>query len=193
MNNYNIIETMKKTLLDKAFKEKSLIGIRTSSLAWGESIIGFIVELEESFFTINEIDEYGLLIGNTTIVIEDVANVVINDRYQRRLKYIHDNRSLLNPNNRVTIWKEGAELISSFKTLVKTQKITTFYFNEDDYVIGVILEFDESYLMIKNIGSEGDEDGLSCYPINKLVGLRYDGIEEQKIKLLFEASSEFYQ
>jgi hypothetical protein len=177
---------MKKTLLENAFKDKSLIGIRTNVLDRGESIIGFIVELEESFFTINEIDEYGLFIGNTIIAIEDIVNIEINDRYQKRLKFIYDNSSTLNPNNRITIWKEGTELVAHFKTLIENKKITTFYFDEEDYVIGIILKFDKEYVMLNNIGIEGDEDGTSCYPIDKLIGLRYDGIEEQKIRLLYE-------
>jgi len=184
---------MKKTLLENALKDKSLIGVRTSSLDWGESIIGFVTTLEESFFTINEIDEYGAFIGKTTMAIGDVINVEINDRYQKRLKFIHDNNSILKPNNRITIWKEGAELISYFKALIEDEKITTLYFDEDDYVIGVIIKYDEDCIMLKNISIEGDEDGTSCYHISKLIGLRYDGIEEQKIKLLYENRLKFYE
>jgi hypothetical protein len=184
---------MKKTLLENAFKEKSLIGIRTNSIEWDESIIGFIVGLEDSFFTINEIDEYGLFIGNTIIAIEDVVNIEIGDRYQIRLRFIYENSSKLKPNNRITIWKEGAELVSHFKTLIENKIITTLYFDEDYYVIGIILNFDGNSIMIKNIGSEGDDDGMSCYPISKIIGLRYDGIEEQKIKLLYENRASFYK
>jgi len=46
--------------------------------------------------------------------------------------------------------------------------------------------------MINNIGREGDDDGTSYYPIDKLIGLKYDGLEEQKIKLLYENRSKFY-
>jgi hypothetical protein len=183
---------MIKNLLENAIKENTLIGIRTNSLDWGELIIGFIVKLEESYFTINEIDEYGLFIGNTIIAIEDVINIEINDRYQKRLKFIFDNSSTLKPNNRITIWKEALDLIPHINYLIENGKITTLYYDEDDYVTGVILKFDEDYLKIKNIGREGDEDGMSYYPIDKLIGLRYDGIEEQKIQLLYENRTTFY-
>lgn len=182
---------MIRYLLENAFNDKSLIGIRTISLDWGKSIIGFIISLEESFFTINEIDEYGFFIGNTLIEIDDIINIEINDRYQKRLQYVFDNRSSFNHNSRVTIWKEGEKLISYFKFIIENKKISTFYFNEEDYVIGVIIKFDKDYIMIKNIGIEGDEDGMSCYHINKLIGLRYDSIEEQKIKLLYENRNVF--
>jgi hypothetical protein len=183
---------MKRSLLESAFKEKTLIGIRTNAQDWGESIIGFIVKLEDSFFTINEIDEYGAYIGNTTIEIENIINIDINDRYQKRLKLIHDHVSTFNVNNRITVWKESSTLIHYFKDLMESVTIVTFYFNEDDYVTGVILKYDENQIMINNIGSEGDEDGISCHYINHLMGLRYNSLEEQKIKLLYDNRVLFY-
>jgi len=48
---------MKKKVLELAYKEKSLIGVRTISIDSDESIIGFIVSMDETYFTINEIDE----------------------------------------------------------------------------------------------------------------------------------------
>ncbi len=184
---------MNKKLLENAIKEKSLIGIRTNSTDWGESIIGFIVGIEETFFTINEIDEYGLFIGNTIIAIQDIVNIEINDRYQKRLKFIHENSSMFKPNNRISIWKSDVELFPNFKFLNENQIITTFYFDEDDYVIGIIIKFNKESILIKNIGREGDDDGMSCYPIVKIIGLRYNSIEEQKIKLLYENRACFYK
>ncbi|BEG99114.1 hypothetical protein [Bacteroides sedimenti] len=72
---------MMQKLLNKAVDEKSLIGIRTNKLDWGQTIIGYIVELNKSDFTINEIDEYGMLIGNTVIQITDVLHLEYDDRY----------------------------------------------------------------------------------------------------------------
>jgi len=86
--------------------------IRTTSLELVESIIGFIVEIEELFFTINEIDENGFLIGNTQIAIDDVINIDIDDRYQKRLMFIYNNNSKFNANERFTVWKKGDELIT---------------------------------------------------------------------------------
>ena len=183
---------MIKTLLENAIKEKSLIGIRTKSLDWGESIIGFIIQFGGSYFTINEIDEYGFLIGKTQIAIEDVINIDVDDRYQKRLTYIYNNNSTFKINERITIWKEGEELIPNIKALIENKIVATFYLIEDDYVIGFALKYDKTYVMIKNIGSEGDEDGTSYYPIDKFIGLRYNSIEEQKIKLLYENRTSFY-
>jgi hypothetical protein len=184
---------MRRSFLETAYKEKSLIGFRTISLEWDESIIGFVIDLDESYVTVDEIDEYGFHIGNTIFTLEDIVDVEINDRYQKRLKFIYENNSIFNPINQCTIWKEGPGLVPHFNFLFENKKITTLYFDEANYVTGVLLKFNENYFTINNIGSEGDEDGISCHPIEKLIGLRYDGLEEQKIKLLYENRADFYK
>jgi len=177
---------MIKKNIENAINEKSLIGIRTKSLEWGQTIIGYIVDLDETYFTINEIDEYGTLIGNTIIEIDDILHIEHNDRYQRRLQMIFDNRLIFNSNNRVTIWKEGKKLVPHFKKLKEENILSTFFLNEDDYVIGFLLDFNENHILINNIGVEGDEDGVSCYCIEDFIGLRYNSLSEQKTKLLYE-------
>jgi hypothetical protein len=184
---------MKRALLENAYNNKILVGTRTNSQEWDESIIGFITHLEDVFFTINEIDEYGMLIGNTVIAFDDVINVEIKDRYQKRLKFVYDHNSKLKPNKRITIWKDGKELLPHIKLLIKDKKIATLYFNEVDFVTGFILENDEDYVLIKNVGNEGDEDGTSLHQIERLVGLRYDSLEEQKINMLFQNRQTFYK
>ena len=183
---------MKRKILENAKKNKSLVGVRTQKLDIDESIIGFVINVENPYFTINEIDENGVLIGNTTIPLNDIVNIDIDDRYQKRLKFIYDNNSILSIDKRVTIWKEESELLPHLKNLVEENKIATFYFDEENYVIGKVIEFDNDNLLIKCIGSEGDFDGISCYSVANLVGLRYDSLEEQKITLLHENKILFY-
>jgi hypothetical protein len=88
---------------------------------------------------------------------------------------------------------EEDKLAPYFNDLIENKTIATFYFNEDDYATGVVLKYDEAQIMINNIGSEGDEDGISCHYIDRLIGLRYNGLEEQKIKLLYENRAFFYK
>jgi hypothetical protein len=184
---------MMRKILKKANEDKSLIGIRTKELEWGQTIIGYIVNLDGASFTINEIDEYGSLIGNTIIEIVDVLHVETNDRYQRRLKLIFENRLMFSPNNRVTIWKEGTKLVPYFKILKEENILSTFFLNEDDYIIGFLQDFTENYISIKNIGDDGDDDGESCYCVENFIGLRYNGLSEQKTKLLYENREVFYK
>ncbi len=182
---------MIKAILEKTIQNKSIIGIRTISQEVGESIIGFIVKFDESSFTINEIDEFGFFIGYTIIEIENIINIDVNDRYLRRLMFIHNNSKNFNINERITVWKEGFKLLPLLKEIKKDKKITTFYFNEDEYVVGYILRIEYEQIEVNNIGREGDEDGISYHFINNLIGLRFDSLEEQKIKLLYENRAMF--
>lgn len=184
---------MIKPILQQALKEKTLIGIRTNLEDWDEVIIGFLLKLDESFLTINEIDENGYLNGNTILKIDEIISIDYDDRYQKRLKCIYDKHSTFNLNEQNTIWKEGSELIMHFKDLIESKKIVTFYFDEENYALGILLKYDQEFIQIKSIGREGDEDGFSCFHIDKLIGIKYDGIEEQKIKTLFENRASFYK
>lgn len=175
---------MTHNLLNKAIDDKSLIGIRTKNLEWGQTIIGYIVELKEEEFTINEIDEYGSYIGKTVILINDILHLEYNDRYQKRLQFIFENNSTLDTNKSVTIWKEGQKLRPNLKILEETNKLCTFFLNEHDYVIGFLQDVTDTQMLIRNIGDEGDDDGLSCYYIEDFIGIRFDSLTEQKINLL---------
>jgi hypothetical protein len=182
---------MIQKLLKTAYEYKKIISINTNDVEWDESIIGYITEIDDVYFTMNEIDEYGIFIGNTIFAINNVIYVQPDDWYMRNLQVAHENRAVFTPNKRVTIWKTGKELISHFKSIKEDEKITRFFFEEDNFVIGLILDFDDNFLLIKNIGQDGKEEGITCYRVNDIIGLRYDGLSEQKIKLLYREKGEF--
>ncbi len=183
---------MIKSILKKALTDEKLVGIRTNMEDWGETLIGFITEINNSCFTIREIDEYGFTEGNTIVNFENVINIEIDDRYQKRLFFIYKNNSLFNQSKQITIWKDGNLLKEYFESLIQNNTIITFYFDEEDYVTGEILKYDKEVILIQNIGREGDDDGISYYFIDKLIGIRYNGIEEQKIELLYKNRTLFY-
>lgn len=175
---------MIKDILKEAYDKKNIIGVTTKIIDWDESIIGYIVEIDDTYFTINELDEYGTFIGNTTIAFNDVCHVEPDNWYMRNLLLIQEKNLIFNPNTRITVWKEGKELEKHFQYIKDNSKITRFFFEDDNFVIGIVLKFDNNFLLIKKIGQDGSEDGITCYQVNDIIGLRYDGIEEQKIRLL---------
>ena len=177
--------------LKKSFEQSKIISITTKDIEWDQSIIGYISQLDEDCLTIDELDECGTYIGNITYMISDIRCVQIDDKYMRDLQVVHDNRSEFNPQKRVTIWKAGKKLIPHFKTIKENDEITRFFFEEDNFVIGLVLEFDNDFLVIKNIGQDGSEEGITCYQVDDIIGLRYDGLAEQKIKLLYRKKDEF--
>ena len=184
---------MQEHILKSAQKEKSLIGIRTNMIESDKVIIGFVVKVEKSHCIINEIDEYGYLIGNTIIEMKDIINLDLSGRYQKRLNFIYNHSSSFDINKRVSIWKEGQKLLPVLEDLLKNKAVVTLYFNDDDYVTGIITKLVDGQLMIHTIGREGDDDGFSNYFVHNLTGLRHSSLEEQKIKLLYENRTLFYK
>ncbi|MBV2165820.1 MAG: hypothetical protein KUL76_04725 [Kaistella sp.] len=62
-------------ILKRAYEKKELISITTKDIEWDQSIIGYITTIDETFFTINEIDEYGKFDGNSVYDLNDVLCV----------------------------------------------------------------------------------------------------------------------
>ena len=178
-------------ILKNAYEQKKMVSITTKEIEWDQSIIGYITGLDEKYLTIVELDEYGTFIGSITYMINDILCVQLDDEYMRDLQIAHENRSVFRPNEQVTIWKIGKDLIQHFKIIKESEEITRFFFSEDNFVIGLALDFDDDFLVIKNIGQDGAEEGITCYRINDIIGMRYGGLSEQKIKLLYRKKGVF--
>ena len=118
-------------VLKEKFTEKSLIGVRTIHQEWDEVIIGFIQKINETNLVIDEIDEFGASLGETTIDISEILSVEFDDQYQKKLKALVDSSVNFKADQQVTIWKKGIDLISVLEELIHEGKITTLFFDED--------------------------------------------------------------
>jgi hypothetical protein len=86
----------------------------------------------------------------------------------------------------VTIWSKAKELKIVVLELIEKDIIATLFFDEDFFITGKILEFQDNYIFVNNITSSGEDDGYSIHLIDKLIGIRYNGKEELKIRYLLE-------
>lgn len=183
---------MIKEFIKKAFNTKSLIGVRTIELSWGERIIGFVSELFDDQFIVDEIDEYGEFTNNTIIPYCNIVNLDFEDRYQKRLLLLVNNRSYFNAENPIIINQIDSSIEYHFNQLIEQNILSTFFLDEEDYVTGILLKFDDTNVMIQSIGSEGDDDGLSIYPRKKIVSMRSNSKEELRISILYKLRLDFY-
>lgn len=183
-----IIDILKKTKT-----EKSLIGIRINEEDWDEVLIGFIYSINTTNVVMNEIDENGNSTGYTTISINKILRIDLDDRYQKRLKFIFDNRKKIIADNQITISNDTKALLNNINILIKNKQICTLYFDEDQYITGILQKKDSKFILVKNIGRQGDDEGFSYYELNRIIGLKYDGIDERKISLLYKNWKVFYQ
>jgi hypothetical protein len=176
---------MIKVLKDKLV-EKSLIGIRTIYQDWDEVIIGFIKSIEGNNLILQEINEYGKTLGETNIDTADILSVEFDDKYQKKLMSILENSDLFESENQVTIWNKAKELKIVVLELIEKDIIATLFFDEDFFITGKILEYQDNYLLVNNITSSGEDDGYSIHLIDKLIGIRFNSKEELKIRYLLE-------
>lgn len=176
---------MIKVLKDK-LEEKSLIGIRTINQDWDEVIIGFIKSIDGKNLILDEIDQYGKPLGETIIANADILSIEFDDKYQKKLKSLLNSSFPFESENQVTIWNKAKDLKNVILELIEKDIITTLFFDEDYFITGKINEYNDKYVLVNNLNSSGEDDGYSIHLIEKMIGIRYNGKEELKIKFLLE-------
>ncbi|GHV37196.1 hypothetical protein FACS1894178_8930 [Bacteroidia bacterium] len=176
---------MIKNLLKTAYEQKKLVDINFYETE--ESIIGYITNIEDKYITIEEIDKFGNVDGTTIYKIDCIKNISMDNWYLSSLKIIINNNSQLNKNNRLTLYKNGQELISYFKYLKDKNKIVMLFFENDNYELGLVLNYDNEFILLKDIEQDGHELGITCYRLSDIIGLKYNGLGEQKTELLYNA------
>lgn len=183
---------MFRKLILNALKEKTLIGFRTFYQEWDEEFIGFVSKCDNGKLSVDEIDEYGQKTGCLTINIDDIVSMNIDDRYLKRLNFLNKSFNKHISSDKITFYGDNIELINYLKMKDMNGLIITFLFEDNFYVTGKFVEIDNYHIKIENIGNEGDNDGHSIHLVKNLIGIEYNGLKEQKIKLLYENAKLFY-
>ncbi len=181
---------MIKEIFEKAILSNKLIGVRTFQEDWEEVIIGYVKKIDEIELILAEVDKQGVIIGNILINVEDIINVDYDDRYQRKLEFFNKLELLNFENKQLTILKNGQLLVNYFQELIEGKYVVQFYFDDNHYETGVLQKYDEKYFFCKNIGNNGEYEGFSIFAIENLTGIKYNGIEQYKLKLLFDENND---
>jgi len=177
---------MLTNILQTAYKQKKIVDINIYEPEDEDSIIGYITEINGECFTIQEIDRFGNLNGSTIYAVDRIKNISLDNWYLLGLQIIIDNNDKFNQDNRVTIHKKGKELTSLFKNLKENEIMTMLFFTEDNFELGIILDYDKNCILLKDIGQDGIQLGTTCYQLKDIIGLRYNGLGEQKTKILYD-------
>jgi len=174
------------SLLKNAYDQKKLVDINIYDTENEDSIIGYVTEINDEYFTVKEIDKFGNYNGSTIYAVDRIKNLSLDNWYLRNLKVIMDNHLIFNQDLRITVWKAGKELIPHFQYLKEQQVVIMIFFDDDDFEIGILVDFDSEMVSFKNIGQDGYELGITHYFINNIRGLKYNGLGEQKTNLLYD-------
>ena len=109
-----------------------------------DSIIGYITYIDKEFFTIEEIDKFGNAIGSTTYAIAKIANLSLDNWYLRSLQIIILSWQI-EWREEDYIHKDGKELLPEIEYLKVNEIIVMLFFEEDQYELGFILDYDENF------------------------------------------------
>jgi len=173
-------------ILKNALEKELLVDVVMNDIENDESIIGYIIYVNDFFFTIKEIDKFGYFDGNTTYLISEIKNISLYNWYLENLKIVMENNKSFDKNLRVTIWKKGKLIIPDFAFIKENKKLTMFFFDNGDFELGFLSDYNNDFFTINNIGQDGYDNGITTYKIEKIIGMRYNGLGEQKTIFLYE-------
>lgn len=175
-------------ILRNAYENKKIISLTPRDFDWEDSILGYVTKINDDNVIINEINEYGKSIGNIVIKISNIRYLKLDSWEIRNRQLIYDKSQFFSPESRISIWKDGKELVPYLRKLKENKEISKLYFDNDNSETGIVLEVDDDSCLFKSINENGEQEDISCYFIKNIIGLKYGDIEMQMLKLLYENS-----
>ena len=177
---------MKKKLLKEAMLQHKLIAFRTEKERWGESIIGYVVELTENNITVNEIDEIGSFIGFSTFKLDDIVDIVMDDKTLRCLTSLNTNNKQISTNTTSTIWGIGDEMKNHILLMKQRNELFTLFIEDDETsVIGFVNDIDDKSVLVDMVDNYGEENGKILIPFEIITGIRWKSAEDQARLILY--------
>lgn len=171
-------------ILQHANANHILIGLKTTVVDWGELIIGYIYSVDEEHVAIHEIDEYGRLIGLTRFKICEIQSVDYGSRYIGYLGTLANNKNSIDEAGRITIWERGNNMIDILHLATTENEIVSLYTDEYTYLCR-IYTIGKYEIIVQLVDYDGSFDGICCININDIIGIRRNGLPEQRaMKLL---------
>lgn len=181
---------LKDSILTQASACQKLIAFRTEKQEWGETIIGYVKSVTTELITINEIDEYGLPIGTTTFRLDDLIDIMIDDKTLSCLEILESKNKQLSPAKSFTFWGNSVDIRKYILARMKEGKPIVLFVEDGDTndtnIIGLIAAVDDISVMIDLIDRYGEKDGKIIVPLDTITGIRWNGQEDVARWLLYE-------
>lgn len=172
-----------KEILQTVYRNKGLVSICIKKIDWDKRIIGYVTKVSAQSILIDEVDVYGYVVKKRNIRMDTIVSVEIDDSYNNSLFRLKGVANRIRKMKAQFIYNKGQTIVSKLKSLQERVNVVTIFF-DDEYVTGVIEDFDDEYIKLQNIGYLGTEDGKSLYRISQVTKIRYNGPMEEKISFL---------
>lgn len=171
---------------------RTLVAIRLVNQSWDEYTVGYILFVGPEHVLIDEVDENGRSIGSAEIQYKEILGIDIDDRYLRRLERIGKEMRIDQNDSGNVLYRKDGNFWEGIRLIERRKIIVTFFFDNESYATGILMEISKQFFSFRSIGVEGDEDGLAYRLIKNLTGFRYDSAFEKRIDFYFRNSKYFY-
>jgi hypothetical protein len=178
---------MLKEVLKNAKDNNRFIGI----WVYGDSDgfwSGYVQDFNDEFVIIKHFTKFGKYDGIIIEKIENIESIDFEDDYSEGMEYIIANNQLLEKEEETEVviidfeqWQYNVllPLLNDMSKVVKIQ------ISKDNYYNGFVKEISKDFLILKVIGSNGEDNGNTIYKIDDITSIRINDIESRKRLMLY--------
>lgn len=172
-----------KHILEESKKKKTIISARKYND--GKTIyVGYILDFNDSIFMMQQVSKNGLEDGIYIDNIENIESFELRD-YEQAYQFLFENSFKLSDQKIKYIDLPNSEnwKFELIKLLFSLNDIVSIKFNNDDYVTGYILNYDEVNVNFKCYNDVGIVDGIIIYKIEDFCSFNIDDFDIRRTKL----------
>ncbi len=191
-------------IAEKAQRENRLLSVYEEKDNPSKFWVGYVKGLDGENIYLDLVGENGSDEGFSLIKWEGIHQVDYDDRYLRRIQFLHENNFLLpdrdheEEEENAFLHDTGAEENSSdilgslIQSVIENNILVEVDFFYDNWIRGYIIDYQENSILVEVISSEGDSDGFSCYHVPDIKSLNGDTTTLKRIEFYYENRKKFY-
>ena len=150
---------------------------------------GRVQELTEEFVVIEHFTKYGKPDGVVIEAISNIESIDFDDDYSKSMEYLIANHHLLDEVEEIPVKMESLDtwpfnllesLIGNKETIVQIQV------NRDSFYSGLVEWVEETELLLRMIGEQGQDNGKSLFKLEDISAVRINSRSNRRKLLLYK-------
>ncbi len=186
---------MKPKILEKIIahskKTKTLIGVRKYNEG-DDFYVGYIVDFNDKLIVLQHITKFGLEDGLIVEKIENIESFETEEDYVKSYQFLFDNQNKISNQTIKNIKLSKGEnwQYALLKNKFDKGQIFTIELNNDTYIHGYLIDFDETYIQLKSIDNLGNNEGIIIYKLSDISGFTFERLESRKRQVFYDWKNE---
>ncbi len=177
---------MIKDILEKSQQEKRIIGVWVygdDNGFWS----GYVKELTEEFVIFQHFTKYGEPDGLVIEKLESIQSIDFNDDYTNVMQYLIDRNSIKIEEINVEIQHAHAWQTDVLEPFIgKKNRIVQIQVNRDSFYSGFVEWVDHENLILRIVGTNGEDKGKSFFRIEDINGIRVNNKNNRRKMTLYK-------